>query len=118
MNSQDTARLLPKKQNYLIDLDGVVYEGSSLITGEREAVEFFRLSGKKFFLLLTAPPNTLNLSLKNLGSLACRASLGLSNSGEAVTLYVRRNRLDALVRWISAAIKLTDSWKSPREEAL
>lgn len=28
-------------------MNGVVYEGSSLITGEGEAVEFFRLSGNK-----------------------------------------------------------------------
>ena len=95
MTPQDTARLLAKKQNHLMDLKRLFYEGSSLITSVGEVVEFFHLSGKKIFFLLTIPPNTLN-SLKNLRSLACRAHLRLSLIlGKSRALYVRKNHLDA-----------------------
>jgi arabinose operon protein AraL len=95
MSSQDAAELLAKKQNYLIDLDGVVYEGSSLITGAGEAVEFFRLSGKKIFFLTNNSAQHPKSLVKKLGKLgvSCAPQAVLS-SGEAAALYVRKNRLD------------------------
>jgi HAD superfamily hydrolase (TIGR01450 family) len=96
MTSQDAARLLAEKRNYLIDLDGVVYEGSSLITGAGEALEFFRLSGKKIFFLTnnsTQHPKSLVEKLRKLG-VPC-APQAVLNSGAAVALYVRKNYLDA-----------------------
>ena len=96
MTSQDAARLLAEKRNYLIDLDGVVYEGSSLITGAGEALELFRLSGKKIFFLTnnsTQHPKSLVEKLEKLG-VPC-APQAVLNSGAAVALYVRKNRLDA-----------------------
>ena len=96
MTSQDAARLLAEKRNYLIDLDGVVYEGPSLITGAGEALELFRLSGKKIFFLTnnsTQHPKSLVEKLEKLG-VPC-APQAVLNSGAAVALYVRKNRLDS-----------------------
>ncbi|MCL2493278.1 MAG: HAD-IIA family hydrolase [Clostridiales bacterium] len=50
----DAIERIGAKNGYICDMDGVIYEGDTLLPGVREFVEWLRANGKKFLFLTNA----------------------------------------------------------------
>ena len=88
-------RLLAEKRHYLVDLDGVVYHGSRLVSGADRAIRLFREMGKDVFFLTnnsTRHPKNIAEKLTKLG-VACAVD-DVVNSALGAAAFLRERSLD------------------------
>lgn len=79
----------------IIDLDGCVYKGDSLIEGSDEAIEFFRSMGIKILFLTNNSTRTPEEYAEKLTKLGINASPSeIMTSAIATAIYMRRLKRD------------------------
>ncbi len=87
--------ILHRTSYYVIDLDGVVYEGSRLIPGSAEAINFFRSKDKNVVFLTNNSiqhPRAIAEKLTRLG-IECSVK-DVLNSALAAALFIAEKHLD------------------------
>lgn len=87
-----------KKYNYIIDLDGTLYHGSSPIPYAKEFIEYLNQQ-KRFFLLATnCPRNTSSSLLETLAKMGIQAGEdNIFTSGQATASFLARTSPGAKV---------------------
>lgn len=87
--------VIRQKRCILVDLDGVVYTGTALLPGVREAIDILRGANKKvLFLSNNSGKSSLSLITK-LASFGIDCKIGdLMSSGRAAAIYLANKKLD------------------------
>jgi len=82
----------PRYEGYILDLDGTVYIGDTLIPGAREAVEWLRASGRPVVFLSNKPLEPASHYAAKLSSLGIPAMADdVLNSTQALLAYAQQH---------------------------